>query len=189
MRGSGLGNVTGALLPGHGEGAHEPKSEPSFTRVARLLEAVFEEVLLVGREPASAGPGRAVALPGGPTCPLRSLIAALEAASSERVIVVTPELSPPRPDLLLALTAWPEQEAVMPGDASLDHPYCAIYLRDRVLGIAREQAAKGELSLEVLHGRIETARVSFGELGLDDFGSQGPMDAEVSHRSARVEDC
>jgi molybdopterin-guanine dinucleotide biosynthesis protein A len=117
------------------------------------------------------------------------LIAALEAASSERVIVLTADFSPRQPDLILALTAWPEQEAVMPGDASLDHPYCAIYLRDRVLGIAREQAAKGELSLEVLHARIETARVSFAALGLDDFGSQGPMGVEVSHRLAQVEDC
>ncbi|MBJ20150.1 MAG: molybdenum cofactor guanylyltransferase [bacterium] len=179
MRAGRLGNVTGALLMGgassrmgRDKAGLEWDGEPWGIRAARLLEGLFEEILLVGGDPAPDAPGRRVADPAGPRCALRGLVAALGAASSERVLVIATDLPLLSADLLLALTAWPEYDAVVPSDAQGDHPLCAIYRRDTVLPMARDRLACERLSLKGLLERIDTARVTLAEFGLGDLGSQ-----------------
>ena len=186
MHSSRLGNVTGALLlaPGGsstGRGrdpahlAREGEGEGRFTPVARLLEGLFEETLLVGGDPEPDAPGRRVEDFEGSPCALRGLTGALEAASNERVLVVSSDLSFLSSDLLLALTSWPEHDAVVVWDAydaGGDHPLCAIYRREAVLSIVREQLASERLTLDALLGRIDCARVTLVELGLGDLASR-----------------
>ncbi len=152
-----LANVSAALLLGGASSrmgrdkSHLPVAGlPLATRMARLLAGLFEEVLLVGGDAPEDAPGRRVADPAGPRCALRGLVAALAAAREERVLVVATDLPLLTPDLLLALTAWPEHDVVMPRDARGLHPLCAIYRREPVLAAARERLAAGELRLREL---------------------------------------
>ncbi len=173
-----LGNVTGALLLGGPstrmgrDKAHlEWDGERWSTRAARMLDGIFEETLLVGGAPEAGAPGLRVADPEGPQCALLGLVGALEAASNERVLVIATDLPLLCVDLLLALTTWPEHDAVVPSDPEGDHPLCAIYRRDVVLPIARDQLAGTRLSLKALLDRVDTVRVSPEGLGLGDLGS------------------
>ena len=59
--------------------------ESLATRIARLLDPLFAELLLVGGEPPGAAPGRRVPDPPGPRCALRGLVGALEAATAGRM--------------------------------------------------------------------------------------------------------
>lgn len=157
-----LANVTGALLVGGAsrrmgrDKAHLPVgSVPAATRAACLLDALFEEVLLVGGTPPDDAPGRRIADPPGPRCALRGLVAALEAARAPRVLVLATDLPLMRADLLLALTAWPEADVVLPGPGGRLQPLCAIYRRDRVLPRARARLKTGELALRGLLRELE----------------------------------
>jgi molybdopterin-guanine dinucleotide biosynthesis protein A len=173
-----LGNVTGALVLGGGsrrmgrDKAHlEWHGERWSTRAARQLEALFAETLLVGGAPESDAPGRRVSDPPGPPCALRGLVGALEAASAQRVLVVATDLPLLCDDLLLALTAWPERDVVVPCDAGGDHPLCAIYRRDRCLPVARAHLGSGRLALRDLLVALDTDHVTLSRLGLADLGS------------------
>ena len=178
MRSSLLGDVTGALLLG-GEStrmgrdkAHlEWRGETLSTRAADLLARLFFETLLVGGEPEPQAPGRRVSDPSGPSCALRGLVAALEAATSPRVLVVATDLPFLSQDLLLALTAWPESDIVVPVDAEGTHPLCAIYRRDICLPVARSNFDADRLSLRDLLADVDSAPVSLEDLGLADLGS------------------
>jgi molybdopterin-guanine dinucleotide biosynthesis protein A len=128
---------------------------PLATRIARLLADLFEEVLLVGGEPPADAPGRRLPDPEGPRCALRGLVAALAAAREERVLVVATDLPLLTPDLLLALTAWPEHDVVLPRDSEGIHPLCAIYRREPVLAVARENLAAGTLRLRAVLDRVD----------------------------------
>jgi len=86
--------------------------------------------------------------PAGPQCALRGIAAALAATACERVVVVSTDLPLVTPDLLLALVAWPEADAVVPRDASGRHPLCAIYRREPVLAVAQQRLAEGRLQLQ-----------------------------------------
>jgi len=173
-----LGNVTGALLLG-GESsrmgrdkAHlDWQGESWSTRAARRLADLFEETLLVGGSPASEAEGRRVSDPPGPSCALRGVVGALEAATAERVVVVATDLPLLSEELLLALTAWPERDVVVPCDEEGDHPLCAIYRRDACLPVARAHLEAGRLSLRELLDALDTDRVSLTRLGLGDLGS------------------
>lgn len=172
-----FGHVTGALLLGGSstrmgrDKAHlEWQGEAWSTRTARLLDDLFVETLLVGGEPEPVAKGRRVRDPSGPACALRGLVGALESATSERVLVVATDLPKLDADLLLALTAWPESDIVVPTDEYGDHPLCAIYRREVCSAIARENLESGRLSLRDLLSRVETARVSLEELGVADLG-------------------
>lgn len=177
MDGSLLGNVTGALLLG-GESkrmgrdkAHlEWRGESFSTRAACLLAGLFSETLLVGGEPQSTAPGRRVSDSSGPACALRGLVTALEAATSPRVLVVATDLPFLGEDLLLALTAWPESDVVVPADDERAHPLCAIYRREVCLPIARAHLDSGRLSLRSLLEEVDSDRVSLEDLGLGDLG-------------------
>jgi hypothetical protein len=90
-----IGNVTGALLlggrstrMGRDKARLEWQGEAWSTRIARLLDDLFEETLLVGGEPEREAPGARVADPAGPACALRGLVGALAAASAEVAISV-----------------------------------------------------------------------------------------------------
>jgi molybdopterin-guanine dinucleotide biosynthesis protein A len=178
MQTSLLGNITGALLLG-GESTRmgrdkaylEWRGETWSTRAARLLAGLFSETLLVGGDPEPTAPGRRISDPSGPACALRGVVGALAAATSERVLVVATDLPFVSEDLLLALTAWPESDVVVPTDDAGDHPLCAIYRRDVCLPIALAHLESDRLSLRDLLAAVDSDRVSLEQLGLGDLGA------------------
>lgn len=132
------------------------------TRIAHALDALCDEVLLVGGTPPADAKGRAVADPEGPRCALRGLVAALEAARGERVLVVATDLPLVTDAFLrgLATVAGADADAVVPRPLPRAQPLCAVYRRLPVLARAREQLAAGELAL---HGLLDTLRVTWIE--------------------------
>ncbi len=141
------------------------------TRIARLLATLFEEVLWVGGDPPTDAPGRRVPDVEGPPCPLRGLTSALEAAGGERVLVVAGDLPLVTADLLLALFAWPEADAVVPRTGNRAHPLCAIYRRAAVLPVARSRLAAGDLKLHDLLDVLDTRYLDDADLvGIDPRG-------------------
>ncbi|MBW2421886.1 MAG: NTP transferase domain-containing protein [Deltaproteobacteria bacterium] len=189
-----LANVSAALLLGGASSRMgRDKSRvrvgglPLATHTARMLEDLFEEVLLVGGEPPEDAPGRRVEDPAGPRCALRGLVAALAAAREERVLLVATDMPLLTPDLLLALTAWPEHDAVMPRDAAGQHPLCAIYRREPVLAAARERLAAGELSLGALADGLDCGFVEGPDLEALDPRGQVLSNVNTPDDLARVE--
>lgn len=152
-----LANVSAALLlggassrMGRDKARLDAGGVPLATRLARRLDALFDEVLLVGGEPPADAPGRRVPDPDGPRCALRGLVGALAAARAPRVLVVATDLPLLAPELLLALVAWPEADVVLPRRAGRPEPLCALWRRDAVLPLARERLAAGRLALREL---------------------------------------
>jgi molybdopterin-guanine dinucleotide biosynthesis protein A len=129
---------------------------PSATRVASALAALCEDVVLVGGDPPPDAAGRRVPDGPGPRCALRGLVAALDAPRAERVLVVATDLPFVTADLLLALVAWPEADAVVPRSPDGAHPLCALYRREPVLAVARRHLAEERLALHALLEAIET---------------------------------
>jgi len=127
------------------------------TRTARLLEALFEDVLLVGGDPPPEAPGRRVPDVEGPRSALRGLVSALAAARTERVLVVSTDLPLLTADLVLGLVCHPEAEVVVPRSAKGSHPLCAVYAREAVLPAARSRLASGDLALRDLVAGLDTA--------------------------------
>ena len=130
------------------------------THLATMLGDLFEEVLLVGGDPPPDAPGRPVSDPLGPRCALRGLVGALDAATTERILVVATDLMTLSPPLLLGLLVWPEADAVVPRTGAKAHPLCALYRREPVRSVARQRLAAGELALV---GLLEEVRVSYLE--------------------------
>ena len=130
------------------------------TRIALALDALCDEVLLVGGTPPADAKGRAVADPEGPRCALRGLVAALEAARGERVLVVATDLPLVTDVFLRGLATAAGADAVVPRPVSKAQPLCAVYRRLPVLARAREQLAAGELAL---HGLLDTLRITWIE--------------------------
>lgn len=169
-RASRLGSVAGALL---WQGCSQP------TATARLLDGLFEEVLLVGGLPALGVPGRRLPQPSGPDAGLRALAAALAATEAERVVFAAKDGPWLTVDLLLALTAWPEADAVVlghtaggeAGDAAYDAagdalPLCAIHRRAVCLEATHARIAEGRRTLQDLFESVETTRLSLARLGI-----------------------
>ena len=165
----------------------EWRGEAWSTRAARMLSKVFEEVLLVGGNPEEGAPGRRVPDPPGPPCALRGLFGALASATSPRVLVLATDLPLLSMDLLLALTAWPERDAVVPTDSGGDHPLCAIYRREACLSIAAAHLEAGRLSLRELLGGVDTDRVSLEALGLEDLEPSPLTNVNTPAELARLE--
>lgn len=149
-----LSTISGALLVGGGESG---RREPAAAQSARLLAALFEEVLWVGGAPAAGAPGRGVADREGPPCALRGLVTALESAAAGSVLVLAGAVPPPAPDWILALVAWPAAAAVVARSAGAARPLCALYRRDAVLPVARARLGEGRLALRGLLDAVETA--------------------------------
>ena len=135
---------------------------PAAERTARLLAGLVKDVAIVGGSPpdtALAAGARLVADVDGPQCSLRGLVSALAAARSDDVLVVATDLPFVTPDLLLALVAWPDADAVVPRNANGRHALCALYRREPVLAVARERLERGELALGGLLDAIDTKYV------------------------------
>ncbi len=163
-----LGNVTAALLLGD----RETRVPAEVDRLALLVDGLFEELLLVGGDPASSSPGRRVA-PSDGASPLSLLSDAMDAASCERVLVVPGD--PPTPDveLLLALTAWPEHAAIVAVGEDGDRPIAALYRSADVVSVLRRPLAHDRGDLSELLGRIEVDRVTPGMLGIEAKDQRG----------------
>ncbi len=123
---------------------------PLAVRIARLLEAICDEVLFVGGAPAPGTPGRVIADPEGPRCALRGLVAALGAARGDRVLVVATDLPLVTDALLRGVAAPSAADAVVPRSGPQPQPLCAAYRRAPVLARARERLASGNLALKGL---------------------------------------
>ena len=171
-----LGNVSAALLLGGAstrmgrDKAQLPVAgEAAATRLAKLLASVFEEVLLVGGDAPADAPGRRVADLAGPRCALRGLVTALDAAREERVLVLATDLMAMTPDVLLALVAYPEADAIVPRQGGFAHPLCALYRRAPALAAARTALASDALALKHL-----LAQLSVRWLEGDDLAAVDP---------------
>ena len=164
MRDGRLANVAAALLVGgassrmgQDKAAMPVAGESAATRLARRLEALCEELLLVGGEPPADAPGRRVPDLPGPRCALRGLTSALAAARAERVLVLATDLPLVGDALLLGLCAWPEADAVLARDSQGPQPLCGVYRREPVLARAQARLAAGErLALRDLLAELET---------------------------------
>jgi molybdopterin-guanine dinucleotide biosynthesis protein A len=170
-----LATISAALLTGGASSrmgrdkAHlEIDGVPFASRISHLLAALFEDVLIVGGRPPATACGRRVADPEGPQCALRGVASALAAASCERVLVVATDLPLLSADVLLALVAWPEADAVVPRTASGLQPLCALYRREPVLAVARARLADGRLALRGLLDAIEIATLEEADLARAD---------------------
>lgn len=142
------------------------------THLATLLGGLFEEVLLVGGDPPRDAPGRRVADPEGPRCALRGLVGALEAATTERILVVATDLISLSSTVLLALLVWPESDAVVPRTGDTIHPLCALYRREPVAAVARRRLAARELALVGLLDEIGVSYLEGSDLrAVDPDGS------------------
>jgi molybdopterin-guanine dinucleotide biosynthesis protein A len=159
--------VSAALLLG-GEGASAIDPAGLATQLARL----FEDVMLVGGDPAPELPGRRVADVDGPDCVLRGVVSALAAARGERVLVVAGDLPDLTPELLLAIVAWPEADLVCPRTRGGLQPVCGLYRRDAALEVARRQLAEGRLSLNELASALDTAELGAEELARLDLDTR-----------------
>ena len=178
-----FGNIAGALLVG-GESTRMGRDKahieiggvPMATGLARLLNSMFEDVVLVGGNPPEDAPGRRVSDPevtGGAAnatrSSLRGLTGALEAVNAERVLVIATDSPLLTADLLLALTAHPAHDAVVVEDASgWLHPLCAIYKREAVLPKARERLAAGDFKLRGLLDAVDTQAFGGADLAAVD---------------------
>lgn len=184
-----IANVSAALLAGGAsrrmgrDKAHLPLAGVALaTRTARLLAAHFEDVLLVGGEPPADAPGRRIPDPEGPVCALRGIVAALDAARAERVLVVATDLPLLAPELLLALVAWPEADVVLPRRAGRAEPLCALWARERVLPLARAHLAAGRLAL---HELVAALGVSW--LEEEDLRAVDPADLMLANANTPEE--
>jgi len=153
-----LASVAGALLAGgasarmgEDKARRTVQGEPAAVRLARLLDGLFEEVLLVGGDPPADAPGRRVPdPPQAPPCALRGLVAALEAARAPQVLVLATDQLAVTPALLLALLARGDADAVVPVADGHAQPLCALYRREAVLPLARRHLAAGPRALRDL---------------------------------------
>lgn len=140
------------------------EGEPAAARLSALLGDFCAEVLLVGGSAPEGAFGRSVADPEGPRCALRGLVAALDAARTERVLVVATDLVGLRADLLLGLLAYPAAEVVLPVDGDGSQPLCAAYQRTPVLERARAHLAEGRLALRQLLEALQVQTLEGADL-------------------------
>jgi molybdopterin-guanine dinucleotide biosynthesis protein A len=136
-----IATISAAILTGD-----DATDSSAVDRVADLLGELFEEVLWVG----SSG------LPG--------VVMALAQASGERVLVVDGDRRHLSADLVLALVAWPEADAVVPCTDRGLQPLCALYRREPVLRVARRRLDSGELALRGLLDAVETSFLDENEV-------------------------
>lgn len=159
--------VTGAVLLG-GASARMGRDKartpvggrPAALHLAEQLAALCGEVLLVGGDPPPGTQGRKVQDPAGPRSALRGLVGALAGARTEKVLVLATDYYGVTLELLLALLAFPEAEAVLPRDSAHIHPLCALYRRAAVLPRAQQALEAGRLALGQL---LEGLEVGFLE--------------------------
>lgn len=166
-----LGNVTGALLLTHR--ADSAESRASAASIADCFDALFDETLLVGGAPAPDLPGARVDDPKGDAGELHSLLAAWEASASERILVADSDQAGRCADLMLALTAWPESDAVVVSEPSDGEVLCSVFKRELCVDVARKSLDTGNASrsafLVALARAGKTQEISVDRLGLSDW--------------------
>lgn len=132
-----LANVAGVVLRAAG-------CEPEASRGCQeALAGLFERVC-------------EVAEPGDGSGRLELLAAGLAAVDCERVVVVDAAAGTPALPLVLALTAFPEDDVVVP-DAGT--PTCAIYRREVALAAARRRLAAGDRDPQPLLDALSVSRL------------------------------
>ncbi len=188
-----LANVSAALLLGGvssrmgSDKAHlDVGGEAAATRLASLLARLFDDVLLVGGEPPAAAAGRRVADLEGPRCALRGVASALSAAREERVLILATDLIAMTPDLLLALTAYPEADAVVPRLDGFAQPLCAIYRREPALAAARKCLDAKRLALGALLDQLEVRWLEGEDLAAVDPGGRALANVNTPEDLARL---
>jgi molybdopterin-guanine dinucleotide biosynthesis protein A len=145
---------------------------PFATRLASLLSQLVEEVVLVGGDPPAEAPGRRVSDPPRPACALRGLVGALGALTAERVLVLATDLPFVTSDLLLALVAFPQADAVVPCPREGPQPLCALYRRVPVWTAAQARLAAGDLALRGVLDDIGVHRLEADDLAALDPGGR-----------------
>ena len=189
-----IGNVSGAVLLG-GASTRMGRDKarlavggvPGATRVARVLDGLFDEVLLAGGDAPDDAPGRRVPDAPGPVCALRGLVTALSAATRPRVLVVATDMPFLTADLVLALVAWPEADAVVPRAGGRTHPLCALYARDAVLPVARARLAGDDLALRGVLDAVSTAWLEPGDVARVDPAGRSLTNVNTPEELARAE--
>ena len=154
-----LANVAGAVIPGADAGSPAPGESGAAARIARCLAMLFEEVICVGSEPPADTGARRADEVDGPSGVLRDIGSALAAATAERVLVVAAGAEEASPELLLALAAWPEAEAVLPRAPGAAGPSCGLYQRETALRAFHEQVASGRSDVDAWLEALDTAHV------------------------------
>jgi molybdopterin-guanine dinucleotide biosynthesis protein A len=143
-----LANVSAVLIvPG---AAHSKAQVGLISERAQLLEKLFEDVVCVGTDLAFDVTGRVVAPDPGRRSALGDLVAGLAVAREEQVLVLAADLARVTPDLLLALTAWPEHDLVVPRIGKAIQPLCGLYRREPALQAARVAIERGDSDLSSL---------------------------------------
>ena len=152
-----LANVGGALLlggassrMGQDKAQRVVGEEAAAVRLARMLGSLFEEVWLVGGEAPPEAAGTRVPDVAGPRCALRGVVSALEAATTDEVVVLATDQIAATPALLLALTALPPADAALPRTDGFWQPLCARYRRETVLPEARARLERETLAMRGL---------------------------------------
>jgi molybdopterin-guanine dinucleotide biosynthesis protein A len=157
------------------------------TRIACVLAELFEDVLLVGGDPPPGAPGRKVPDPPGPPCPLRGMVAALAAASAERVLIVATDLPLVTPALLLAIVAWPRAQAVAPRPGGVPQPLCALYERAPAERAASARLDSGRLAAKGLLTELEAAYLEDADLAEVDPDGAALVNLNTPEDLARAE--
>jgi len=194
QRGGRLRDVAGAVLLG-GSSSRMGRDKASLTvggvaaatRVAGVLAGLFEDVLLVGGDPPADAPGRRIADPAGPACPLRGIVAALEAARAERVLVIATDLPLVTPALLLAIVAWPRAEAVVPRPGGVLQPLCALYQREVARRVASARLQSGRLAAHGLLAELQASYLEDSDLAEVDPGGAALANLNTPEDLARAE--
>jgi molybdopterin-guanine dinucleotide biosynthesis protein A len=189
-----IANVSAALLVGgasrrmgRDKSALMLAGVPAATRTSRLLAGFFEDVLLVGGDPPEDALGRRVPDVRGPRCALRGVVTALEAVRTDHVLVVATDLPLLTPDLLLALVAFPEADAVVPRDASGRHPLCALYRRAPALEQARSLLREERLAMSHLLDALDTRHLEGPDLAQVDPDGHALTNVNTPEDLARLE--
>jgi molybdopterin-guanine dinucleotide biosynthesis protein A len=189
-----IGNVSGAVLVGGASSrmgrdkAHLPVAGVAgAVRVARLLDGLFSEVLLVGGDPPAAAPGRRVPDGEGPVAALRGLVAALEACHEPSLFVAATDLPLLTADLVLAIVAWPAADAVVPRTARGPHPLCALYRVEAVLPVARRKLEQGTLALRSILDDVTTAWLEPDDVALVDRAGLALSNVNTPEELAAIE--
>jgi molybdopterin-guanine dinucleotide biosynthesis protein A len=143
-----IASVAGAVI----ERSDDPRGA---TGTARLLAALFEDVVWVGGDRPAEAPCRRATDVAGAAGDLRDIASALAAAQTERVLVVCAARARVTPDLLLALVAWPEADVVVPGTIAAAPPPVALYRREPTLRLIATQLAEDRCDARALFGALE----------------------------------
>lgn len=158
-----------------------------LTRVTDVLSEVCETIYLVGGDPPDVTRGHRIPDPAGPRCPLRGLVAALEASRAPFVLTLATDLPLISSALLAALAEAPPADAVVPRDEGGIHPLCARYRREPVLAVARRRLASDALSLRGVLSEMGTQFLEGAALRAVDPDGTALSNVNTPEDAARVD--